>query len=118
MRLNKNALLIERVFCGGEDRIRISSPPWGHATEQKRAPYRARLCSGREDRIRISPPQWGHATEQKRAPHGTRLLWRGGQDSNLRLVLPSTHLAGEPIQPLWHLPVFDLKVSSCRCATS
>ena len=35
------------------------------------------------------------------------LGWRGGQDSNLRLVLPSTHLAGEPIQPLWHLPVFN-----------
>ena len=34
-------------------------------------------------------------------------MWRGGQDSNLRLVLPSTHLAGEPIQPLWHLPVFN-----------
>ena len=33
-------------------------------------------------------------------------LWRGGRDSNPRLVLPSTHLAGEPIQPLWHLPNF------------
>ena len=33
-------------------------------------------------------------------------LWRGGRDSNPRPGYPGTHLAGEPIQPLWHLPVF------------
>ncbi len=40
------------------------------------------------------------------------LLWREGRDSNPRLVLPSTHLAGEPIQPLWHLPglIDDLRL--------
>jgi len=59
------------------------------------------------------PLNEGVRPKVKRAPYGTRFfLWRGGQDSNLRLVLPSTHLAGEPIQPLWHLPVFGLMVSS------
>ena len=36
---------------------------------------------------------------------------RRGRDSNPRLVLPSTHLAGEPIQPLWHLPI---SIVNCR----
>ena len=32
-------------------------------------------------------------------------IWRGGRDSNPRSSLtPDNHLAGGPIQPLWHLP--------------
>ena len=37
-------------------------------------------------------------------PTKTFSNWRGGRDSNPRPSYPGTHLAGEPIQPLWHLP--------------
>ena len=41
------------------------------------------------------------------------LLRRGGRDSNPRLSLkPSTHLAGEPNRPLWHLPSIRLLIRS------
>src|SRR5574341_931161 len=42
--------------------------------------------------------------KQKRAFADAFCFWRGGRDSNPRPSYPGTHLAGEPIQPLWHLP--------------
>ena len=47
------------------------------------------------------------------------LYRRGGRDSNPRLSFsPSNHLAGGPIQPLWHLPgkkTFFQRASSANC---
>jgi hypothetical protein len=44
------------------------------------------------------------AFKQKHVLANVFLLWRGRRDSNPRPSYPGTHLAGEPIQPLWHLP--------------
>ena len=41
---------------------------------------------------------------QTKTPVSPGVLRRGGRDSNPRLRNPSTHLAGEPNRPLWHLP--------------
>src|SRR6185436_9915773 len=69
-----------RVFGGGEDRIRIPSPQWGRAAEQKRVPQQERVLCGGEDRIRTC-------------------------DRGFR---PGNRLAGGPIRPLWHLPRLDV----------
>ena len=61
----------------------------------------------------------GRRLNKKRAPCWNAFFWwRGGRDSNPRLVLPSTHLAGEPIQPLWHLPILGLRVPGWWSPTS
>jgi hypothetical protein len=68
--------------------------------------------------MRISSSLRGRATrENKNTPDESDVFsWRGGRDSNPRPGYPGTHLAGEPIQPLWHLPVFELKISSWAIA--
>ena len=39
------------------------------------------------------------------------LFWRGGRDSNPRWSLkPHNHLAGDPVQPLRHLPEYSIIV--------
>ncbi len=52
-----------------------------------------------------SPSGRAATGKQKHTLFRACFAWRGGRDSNPRPVLPGTHLAGEPIQPLWHLPI-------------
>ena len=66
------------------------------------------VSRGGEGGIRISSPLRRRVTriKQNTPDDSDVFLWRGGRDSNPRPGYPGTHLAGEPIQPLWHLPVF------------
>ena len=76
------------------------------------APSRTRFFSCGEDRIRISSPQWGRAREQKRVPRLWRERVLGGGEDRIRTCdrgfRPGNRLAGGPIRPLWHLPNFIL----------
>jgi hypothetical protein len=89
---------------GGRDSKNL--PLWGRAVEKKNAPLRRVLLFVRGGRESKNLPLWGRAVEKKNAPSRRVLLFvRGGRDSNPRLSFnPSTHLAGEPNRPLWHLP--------------
>jgi hypothetical protein len=57
--------------------------------------------------IRISYLDGARGRENKRPSSESLFSGEGGIRTRGR-VNPGTHLAGEPIQPLWHLPMHEL----------
>ena len=98
----------------GEIRFAMGFEPAHDMAEEKKDPRMRVLCvAGRAGHA----PRWGSNPQgknaEKKRPANASLI-RGGEGgirTRGRVLKPGNHLAGGPIRPLWHLPIFDWQTS-------